>query len=63
MCCVQVWLQEFAWTEAELQPKLAERLSQAQGPMETKRLEAEPMFCLETALKLHRCLPPDFNKD
>lgn len=47
----QAALQEFAWTEASLPERLKERLAlQLHG----HRLEREPMFCLETAMKLQK---------
>ncbi|KAK9808451.1 hypothetical protein WJX73_006949 [Symbiochloris irregularis] len=48
---MQAVLQEFAWTEASLPDRLAERLAyQGSG----HKLDEEPMFCLETAMKLQR---------
>ena len=49
-----MWLQEIAWTEAQVPGKLADRQCQAQSLSEVKQLAAEPMFCMETALKLQR---------
>lgn len=49
---VQAWLQEVAWTEAELPKQLAQRNSRATSPREAAQLQREPMFCYETALKL-----------
>ena len=49
---VQVWLQEIAWTEAQMPGRLAERNSRADSQQEHQLLQNEPMFCLETALKL-----------
>lgn len=49
---LQVWLQEVAWTEADLPKQLEERNSRAHGPSEAASLAREPMFCYETALKL-----------
>ena len=50
--CVQVWLQEFAWTEASQADKLAERNARAQSKHESTVLSQQPMFCFETAVKL-----------
>ena len=50
---LQVWLQEFSWTEASQAEQTARRNAHAQGPREAALLAAEPMFCFETALKLH----------
>ncbi len=47
----QVWLQQFAWTEAQKTERLAERLTRLTGPAAAEALAAEPMFCFETALK------------
>ncbi len=46
------WLQEFAWTEASLDARLAERNAQLQGSPAARELAAEPMLCLETAARL-----------
>jgi hypothetical protein len=43
------WLQEFAWTEASLGARLAERNSRLK---DAPALAAEPMLCLETAARL-----------
>ncbi|EIE18442.1 hypothetical protein COCSUDRAFT_68209 [Coccomyxa subellipsoidea C-169] len=48
---LQVWLQQFAWTEAQKTERLAERLTRLTGPAAAEALAAEPMFCFETALK------------
>ena len=48
---VAVWaaaLQQFAWTEAEVPGRLAARSAAVQGGVG----EGEPLFCVETALKL-----------
>ncbi|KAK9799340.1 hypothetical protein WJX73_007370 [Symbiochloris irregularis] len=50
---IQVWLQDFAWTEDEVQDKIAQRVGRAMGTHEAEELAAEPMFCIETAVKLH----------
>ncbi|KAL4431080.1 hypothetical protein ABPG75_006336 [Micractinium tetrahymenae] len=50
---LQEWLQEFAWTEAEVPRRRRRRASSL--PPESKKAVAinrEPMFCVETALKL-----------
>ena len=49
--CVQVWLQQFAWTEAEKPAKLADRCEHMTNPDSAASLDEEPMFCIETALK------------
>ena len=47
---LQVWLQEFGWTEEEKTAKLANRGGIA-GPVH-EALKNEPMFCFGTAVKL-----------
>ena len=42
----QAWVQEFAWTEEQVPQRSAERAEHAHLPAR------EPMFCMETALKL-----------
>lgn len=49
--CAQVWLQQFAWTEAEKPGKLADRCEHVTNPASAASLDEEPMFCVETALK------------
>ena len=49
--CAQVWLQQFAWTEAEKPNRLADRCEHVTCPASAASLDEEPMFCLETALK------------
>ena len=49
--CAQVWLQQFAWTEAEKPSRLADRCEHVTCPASAASLDEEPMFCLETALK------------
>ena len=49
--CVQVWLQQFAWTEGEKPGKLADRCEHMTNPDSAASLDEEPMFCMETALK------------
>ena len=46
---MQVWLQEFAWTEADKPIKLAARSSMVPKNAELARW---PMFCFETMMKL-----------
>ena len=48
-----MWLQDIAWTEAEVSERVAERVARAHTPHEAAELQAEPMFCMETAVKLH----------
>eukprot|EP00887_Chlorella_sp_A99_P006190 scaffold3.g6190.t1 len=43
------WLEEFAWTEASLPACLEHRSHHFE---DSERLEREPMFCVETAIKL-----------
>ena len=47
----QVWLQQFAWTEAEKPGRLADRCEHRRTPGAAASLAEEPMFCMETALK------------
>ena len=50
---MQVWLQEVAWTEAEMPQRTAERNSQAEGQhCSTHVVRREPMFNFEVTLKL-----------
>ena len=44
-----IWLQEFAWTEQSLPGRLARRNAYV---AQAEALQKEPMFCLETAIKL-----------
>jgi hypothetical protein len=46
---MQVWLQEFAWTEPSLDSAILTR--NARMPMSVT-LQKEPMFCLETGIKM-----------
>lgn len=46
--CLHAALQQFAWTEAEVPAKLTARSASVQGGVS----ESEPLFCVETALKL-----------
>ena len=50
----QLWLQEAAWTEAEKPARLATRMERARSREEQQHIAQQPMFCVETALKLHR---------
>lgn len=50
-CHVQAALQEFAWTEDSIPERLKDRLALQQHG---HKLEKEPMFCLETAMKLQK---------
>ena len=50
---IQAWLQDFAWSEAEVPAKKAELVARGESLHEIEQLEAEPIFCMETALKLH----------
>lgn len=55
---VQVWLQEFSWTEHEMPKRLAVRnTAQSSGDGEAaqklrEKLAREPMFCFETAMAM-----------
>lgn len=49
LCCTQVWLQRFAWTEQKLAPRVKKRNALPKDPT---LLRDEPMFCFETAVKL-----------
>ena len=51
---LQVYLQEFAWTEAQKPEALAQRADHAVQPAERALLSQEPLFCFQTALALHR---------
>ncbi|CAL8470482.1 g10024 [Coccomyxa elongata] len=51
---LQVWLQEFAWTEAEKLRRLKERSSNLRlTSIVREEVDREPMFCFETAIKLY----------
>ncbi len=51
---LQVWLQEFAWTEAEKLRRLKERSSNLRLTSSVREeVDREPMFCFETAIKLY----------
>ncbi|KAK9814642.1 hypothetical protein WJX72_009144 [[Myrmecia] bisecta] len=47
---LQVWLQEHAWCERDIERRKAIRRSSVPG---NQSLDNEPMFCFETALKMH----------
>ena len=49
---VQVWLQEFAWTEEEKAERLSIRSSSGVCPDTNDGLSKEPMFCFETAMNM-----------
>ena len=51
---LQVYLQEFAWTEAGKPAAVARRAEHAQHAEERALLAKEPMFCFQTAVALHR---------
>ena len=44
-----MWLQQFAWTEQSHEAKIRKRNAM---PEDECLIEAEPMFCFETAVKL-----------
>ena len=51
---MQVWLQEYAWTEAEKLGRLQDRSSSLRLTSAAKEeVDREPMFCVETAIKLY----------
>ncbi|GAB4817731.1 hypothetical protein N2152v2_004777 [Parachlorella kessleri] len=53
MGILQVWLQEFAWTEKDVPHKRQERSSSLpKGSYEHFCMDCEPMFCFETAVKM-----------
>ena len=50
---LQVWLQEFSWSEEDLPRKLKQRASSLpDDSFAVAELNKEPMFCFETAVKL-----------
>ena len=52
--CVQVWLQEFAWTEEDKEEDMKSR-SASTGKLSAKdasSLQKQPMFCMETAVNM-----------
>lgn len=46
---LSAWLHEFAWTEEDKPGAIRRRNAHMHG---ASRLDAEPMFCIETAIKL-----------
>ncbi|KAL6766612.1 hypothetical protein ACKKBG_A36695 [Auxenochlorella protothecoides x Auxenochlorella symbiontica] len=52
---LRVWLQEFSWTEGSLEANKKERSSSlpASAAGQARELDAEPMWCFETAMKLN----------
>ena len=54
MARLQVWLQEFAWTESEKLRRLKDRSSNLRlTSIVREEVDREPMFCFETAIKLY----------
>ena len=51
---LQVYLQEYAWTEEQKPGAVADRADHAAHAAERSLLTREPMFCFQTALALHR---------
>jgi Lipase (class 3) len=50
---LQVWLQEFAWTEDDIPRKRSDRISSLpDDSFEGFCMDCEPLFCFETAVKL-----------
>lgn len=50
---LQVWFEEFAWTESDIPRKIAERSScLPEESFEGFCMDCEPLFCFETAVKL-----------
>ena len=47
---MQVWLQEFCWTEDEKASRLVRR-NATMATDEKHMIEKEPMFCMETMMK------------
>ena len=47
---LQVWLQEFAWTESEKPGKLAKRNASGPPGIDDSDISREPMFCVETMM-------------
>ena len=45
-----MWLQEFAWTKAEKDEKIAKR-NASMALQDQPKIENEPMFCVEEMLK------------
>ena len=54
MLGMRAQLSDFAWTEAEKAGKLAARMDTAHSAGGQSHVMQQPMFCVETALKLHR---------
>lgn len=50
-CCMQRWLQHFAWTESSQTSRMEQR-NRMLKPEHRQLLEQEPLFCFETAVKL-----------
>ncbi|KAK9801989.1 hypothetical protein WJX73_007271 [Symbiochloris irregularis] len=50
---IQAWLQEYAWTEVDQAQQTASRNARANTEQEEAALSKQPLFCFETALKLH----------
>ncbi len=51
---LQVWLQEFAWTEEDKEEDMKNR-SQSKDKLSKKdadSLQKQPMFCMETAINM-----------
>ena len=46
----QVWLQEFAWTKAEKEERIAKR-NASMAQQDQPKIVNEPMFCVEEMLK------------
>ena len=46
--CLQAWLQEFVWREADFDAKMEKRA--AHNPAVREQLMKEPLFCFETAV-------------
>ena len=63
---VQVWLQEFAWTEAERAERLCARMSTADSlcAEACSDLQRQPLFCFETAMNMlyWSCLVYDYEE-
>lgn len=51
---VQQSLQEFAWTERDMEARLEQRLSKGRNPEERAMLGTSPLFCFETSVICHR---------
>ena len=49
MMCMQIWLQEFAWSEKGRRAKLKAREQMADH---VPHLLTEPIFCFETAVRM-----------